>query len=146
MIVAVFGVHGAGGVIVQRLYTADRAHLHASSPTALSTRLPFTGDPPARAEREVVREPVWLWLRWAVRTERSALSCLQLKLFLASQKHLPCVQACVKGKLRLRYSPACQSRRGSAGASGLKGLPPVYLHRVLGLITVSSSDGVMNPP
>jgi hypothetical protein len=60
VIVAVFGVHGAGGVVVQRLYTADGAHLHASSPTALSTRLPFTGDPPARAERQVVREPVWL--------------------------------------------------------------------------------------
>lgn len=57
VVVAVFGVHGAGGVVVQRLNTADRAHLHASSPTALSTRLPFTGDPPARAERQVVREP-----------------------------------------------------------------------------------------
>lgn len=40
-----FGVHGAGGVVVQRLNTADGAHLHARSPTALSTRLPFPGDP-----------------------------------------------------------------------------------------------------
>lgn len=60
VVVAMFGVHGAGGVVVQRLNTTDRAYLHASSPTALSTRLPFTGDPPARAERQVVREPTSL--------------------------------------------------------------------------------------
>ena len=71
-----FGVHGAGGVVVQRWNAADGAHLHAGSPTALSTRLPLTGDPPARAEWQVIREPAWLWLRWAVRIEKSACSCL----------------------------------------------------------------------
>lgn len=81
-----------------------------------------------------------------MRTERSACSCPQLNLFLVSQKHPSWVQAYIKGKLRLRYSPACQSMGGSAGASGLKGLPPVYPLRALGLTTVSLSDDVMNPP
>lgn len=47
VVVAVFGVHRAGGVVVQGLNTAYGAHLHAASPTALTARLPLTGDPPA---------------------------------------------------------------------------------------------------
>jgi hypothetical protein len=50
VVVAVFGVHGAGGVVVQWLNAAHGAHLHASPPTALTARLPFTCDPSVRAE------------------------------------------------------------------------------------------------
>lgn len=111
VVIAVFGVHGAGGVVVQGLNAADGAHLHASSPTALTARLPFTGDPPAGAEWQVVREPVWLRPGWAMRTEMSACSLLQRKLFLVSQKHPPRGPACMERKLRLRYSRLSGSDR-----------------------------------
>lgn len=48
-VIAVLGVHGAGGVVVQRLDTAHGASLHACPPTAPTTRLPLARDPPARA-------------------------------------------------------------------------------------------------
>ena len=48
-VIAVLGVHGAGGVVVQRLNTAHGANLHACPPTAPAARLPLARDPPARA-------------------------------------------------------------------------------------------------
>lgn len=49
-VIAVLGVHGAGGVVVQRLDTAHRASLCARAPTALAAWLPFARDPPVRAQ------------------------------------------------------------------------------------------------
>lgn len=119
VVIAVFGVHRAGRVVVQRLNAADGAHLHAASPTALTTRLPFTGDPPAREEGQVVREPGCLWSRW---TERSVCSLWRLKCFLISPKHQPRVQACMEGKLRLRDTSTpcpCLSESQSLGLLAL---------------------------
>lgn len=52
-VVAMLGVHGAGGVVVQGLYAAHGASLRARPPTALAARLPFTCDPPVGAEQQV---------------------------------------------------------------------------------------------
>lgn len=83
-----FGVHGAGGVVVQRLNTADGAHLHARSPTALSTRLPFPGDPPARAERQVVRKSVWLWIEMGLLLPAAqALPCFTVASTMSARLH-----------------------------------------------------------
>lgn len=48
-VIAVLGVHRAGGVVVQWLNTAHGANLHACPPTAPTARLPLARDPPARA-------------------------------------------------------------------------------------------------
>ena len=56
-VVAVFGVHGAGGVVVQQLYAAHGASLRARPPTALTARLPFPCDPPVGAEQQVNPPP-----------------------------------------------------------------------------------------
>lgn len=48
-VIAVLGVHGARGVVVQGLDTAHGASLHACPPTAPTARLPLARDPPARA-------------------------------------------------------------------------------------------------
>ena len=93
-VIAVLGVHGAGGVVVQRLNAAHGANLHARPPTALTACLPLARDPPVRAEQHMV-SPWRISLAEAL-VDRGKTAC--------SSRHSSTY--CQEGALQASWAPA----------------------------------------